>query len=200
MNETRDRIDLPGRTAWCMAWALLLFAASIGMAPGAHADPAFAIERISTELEQGVYYVNADFRIELNQRADEALDNGVALTFVIQIHIQHHRLWLWNSVDANLTERYRLRYYPLTERYRVANLNSSAQQSYATLSKALSAISRVRHLPVIDATLLDADTAYYVAMRMVLDTKQLPGPLKIMARIVPGWQLSSNWREVRLKP
>lgn len=196
-GENRDVLKRVGRGG---AWALILLTISFVLIPIAHAEPGFTIENISTQLEDGVYYVDADFRLELNQHAHEALDSGVALTFVINIHIQHHRLWLWNGVDADLTERYRLRYFPLTERYRVSNLNSGARHSYTTLTAALLAISRIRHLPVIDATLLESDTDYYVAMHIVLDTKQLPGPLKVMASIVPGWQMASDWREVPLKP
>lgn len=182
------------------ALALLLCAMVLAAAPVVHAEPAFAIKQITTRLEDGVYYLNADMHLKLNQRARHALKNGVALTFVIDIHVLHRWLWLWNSVDANLTERFKLRYFPLTEYYRIENLNSGARASYSTLEGAMSAISHVRNLPVIDASLLDKGTTYYVAMRVVLDTKQLPGPLKVMASVVPGWQLASDWHEERLAP
>lgn len=179
---------------------LLVLVAALALAPAARGEPAFAIERVTTRLDGGVYYLDADMQLKLNERAHRALDNGVALTFVIQIHVLHHWFWLWDSVDANLSERYKLRYFPLTERYRIENLNSGARTSYATLEAALTAISHIRHLPVIDAALLDGDTTYYISLRAVLDTKQLPGPLQVMARIVPGWQLASPWHEERLVP
>src|SRR5690625_1167360 len=113
----------------CAALALLC-AMALAATPAVHAEPAFAIKHISTRLENGVYYLNADMHLKLNQRARHALNNGVALTFVIDIHVLHRRLWLWNSVDANLTERFKLRYFPLTEHYRIANLNSGARESY----------------------------------------------------------------------
>ncbi|MGH8161227.1 MAG: DUF4390 domain-containing protein [Gammaproteobacteria bacterium] len=168
--------------------------------PPAQAKSAFEVVSLSTQLDKGVYYLDADMRLNLNRRAHQALANGVALTFVIPIHIQHSRLWLWNVVVAHLSERYRLRYFPLTERYRIVNLNGGAKKSYATLADALSAIGHIRHLPIIDASLLDKHTRYYVAMRVVLDTKQLPGPLKVAAEVVPGWQQSSKWRVERLTP
>ncbi|MGH8272763.1 MAG: DUF4390 domain-containing protein [Gammaproteobacteria bacterium] len=183
-----------------IACALLLLSASLVAASPARAEPPFAVLKISTRLDGGVYYLDASMRLELNQRAHNALENGVALTFVVPIHILHRRLWLWNVVAAHLEERYRLRYFPLTERYQVANLNAGARESYATLAEALAAIGHIHHLPIIDANLLDKKTHYYVAMRVVLDTKQLPGPLKVAASIVPGWQLASKWHEERLQP
>lgn len=184
----------------CVVCALLLLGVAVTDAPAAQAKPAFAVLHIATRLDQGVYYLDADMRLDLNAHARQALANGVALTFVVPVHIQHRRLWFWNAVVAHLTERYRLRYFPLTERYQVVNLNGGARESYATLVGALAAIGHIHHLPIIDANLLDHGTRYFVAMRVVLDTKQLPGPLKVAASVVPGWQLASKWREERLTP
>ncbi|MGH8225700.1 MAG: DUF4390 domain-containing protein, partial [Gammaproteobacteria bacterium] len=158
------------RRAWrrgaCLFVLLGLFAVA---APRARAAPDFAITHIATHLDHGVYYLQADMNLGLNARAHQALDNGVALTFVISVHILHRRLWLWNAVVADLTERYRLSYLPLTERFRIENLNSGARLGYDTLAEALAAISHIHALPVIDVDLLDKDTRYYVAMRIVLD-------------------------------
>lgn len=189
------------RRAWRQGAGLLVLLAFFAVAaPQARAASNFTITHIATHLDHGVYYLEADMSLGLNERARQALDNGVALTFVISIHILHRRLWLWNAVVAHLTERYRLSYLPLTERYRIENLNSGARQGYDTLALALAAISHIRNLPVIDADLLDKGTRYYVAMRIVLDTKQLPGPLKAIAAIVPGWRLASKWQEQELTP
>jgi hypothetical protein len=200
MNRAACLCDLswrPGRRVVC---ALLLAGFVFAASPEASARPAFAILSIATHLEQGVYYLDTHMRLDLNQRARKALDNGVALDFRIPIHITHRRLWLWNVVVAHLTERYRLRYFPLTDNYRIANLNSGAHHGFDTLAAALAAIGDIRHLPLIDASLLDPHTRYYIAVRVVLDTKKLPGPLKVAAEVVPGWQLASQWRAQRLKP
>ncbi len=200
MNDAGRSIEGAKRLSRYTACALLAFGLAAVLVPRAQAKPAFAVTKLATQLDKGVYYLNADIRLDLNRRAHQALANGVALTFVIPIHIQHPRLWLWKVVVAHLTERFRLRYFPLTERYRVENLNGGARNSYATLDKALFAIGHIRHLPIIDASLLDKGTKYFVAMRIVLDTKQLPGPLKVAAEVVPGWQQSSRWRVERLTP
>lgn len=168
--------------------------------PAASAAPAFRVSGLSTHLERGVYYLDANLSLQLNQRARDALANGVALTFVVNIHIVHRRKLLWNSVVAQLRQRYRLSYRPLTERYRVKNLNSGAAEGYDSLAQALAAVSRIHDLPLVDASLLDPHTRYFVALRVLLDTKDLPGPLKLIAAIVPGWQLSSPWRDRVLTP
>jgi len=187
-----------GRRRRPLCAAVLLAVAALASAAPAAAPPAFRVEHLSTHRRQGVYYLNADFSLKLNGRAHEALSNGVALTFVLDVHIVRRRRLIWNAVVARLRERYRLSYRPLTEDYRVRNLNSGAQDSYDSLTAALAAVSRVRDLPLVDTSLLAAQTRYFVAVRIVLDTKDLPGPLKLIAAVVPGWQLASGWRQEAL--
>lgn len=178
----------------------LVLALSAGLAPAALAD-SFSVRGMSTQRTQGVYYLNADLGLRLNQQAQEALSHGVALTFVVVIKVERKRSWwIWDKTVAALTERYRLSYRPLAERYRLDNLNSGANDEYATREAALSAISHIRKLPVIDATLLNDRAHYYVLLRVVLDTHDLPGPLKLLAAILPGWRQASDWRRTRLTP
>lgn len=199
MHETRARRG--GAAAMRpAALALLALLGILAAAPNACADGGFSVLDAHTALRRGVYYLDADLGLELNQRARDALANGVPLTFVVEIHVIHGRKLLWNAVVAELAERYRLRFLPLSERYQVRNLNSGTVNGYDSLDAALIAISRIRDLPVIDADLLQKNTRYLAAMRVVLDTTDLPGPLKLMAVFMPGWQLESDWRQWVLVP
>lgn len=177
------------------AVALALFGLLLVQAGLAGESQGFAVTDASTRLDRGVYYLNADLSLTLDKRAREALANGVALTFVVQIHIVHGRTLLWNATVAELTERYRLSYRPLSQSYSVANLNSGAIRSYDSLSAALDATSQIRDLPLIDADLLAKNTRYLGTMRVLLDTSDLPAPLRLVALIVPGWQLESPWHQ-----
>lgn len=177
-----------------------LAAVLAGIPLRAVAAPAFAVTAASTTLVRGEYYLDADLDLRLNQRARDALANGVALTLVVEVHIVHGRKLLWNAVVAELNERYRLSYRPLSRGYSVNNLNSGEIKSYDSLSAALGAIGRIRNLPLIDASLLDKRTRYLGTMRVVLDTGDLPGPLRLVAVFMPGWQLQSTWRQWVIAP
>ncbi|MGA7964913.1 MAG: DUF4390 domain-containing protein [Gammaproteobacteria bacterium] len=179
---------------------ILSLALGMGLCAAAHAA-GFSVNSLATQRTQGVYYVNADLALKLNQQARDALAHGVALTFVVDIKVKRRRgWWIWNKTVAELYERYRLSYRPLAERYRLDNLNSGLNEEYATRSAALNALSHIRKLPLIDASLLDAHAHYYLLLRVVLDTNQLPGPLKLLAAILPGWGQASDWRQARLMP
>lgn len=179
---------------------VLFLALGVGLAPSAYAA-SFRVNHLSTRRQEGVYYLNADLALKLNRQARKALANGVSLTFAVDIKVERKRgWWIWNKTVAKLRERYRLSYRPLAERYRMDNLNSGANEEYATRTAALEAISHIRKLPVIDATLLNPHDHYYVLLRVVLDTHDLPGPLKLLAAILPGWRQASGWRQARLEP
>ncbi len=182
------------------AQSMLVLVLAFGFVSAAHAA-GFRVTDLSTHRAQGVYYLNADLALELNREARTALAHGVTLTFVVNIEIKRRRgWWVWNKTVAELAERYRLSYRPLAERYRLDNLNSGWSEGYATRTAALNAIGHLRKLPLIDTSLLDPRAHYYLLLRVVLDTHQLPGPLKLLAAIMPGWGLASGWRQVRLIP
>ncbi len=183
-----------------VAPAMLVLVLAFGLVTAARAA-GFHVTNLSAHRVQGVYYLNADLALKLNREARTALAHGVALTFVVNIEIKRKRgWWVWNKTVAKLAERYRLSYRPLAERYRLDNLNSGWSEEYATRTAALNAIGHLRKLPLIDTILLNPRAHYYLLLRVVLDTHQLPGPLKLLAAIMPGWGLSSGWRQVRLMP
>ncbi|MGH8126995.1 MAG: DUF4390 domain-containing protein [Gammaproteobacteria bacterium] len=180
--------------------SMLALALGLSLAVSAHAA-GFSVSSLSTQRVQGVYYVNADLALRLNQHARDALAHGVGLTFVVDVKVKRRRAWwIWNKTVAELAERYRLSYRPLAERYRLDNLNSGLNEEYATQDAALASICHIRKLPLIDASLIDPHAHYYLLLRVVLDTNQLPGPLKLLAVILPGWGQASGWRQASLAP
>jgi hypothetical protein len=54
------------------------------------------------------------------------------------------------------------------------------------------------NLPVVDAALLDEDRRYDIRVRAVLDTDELPGPLRLLAFWRRDWSIESDWLQWRL--
>jgi hypothetical protein len=146
-----------------------------------------------TELLDGVYFLNADMDLGLSQDAIDALESGVPLTVEVQIEVIRHRSYLWNSTVASLTQRYQISYHALSRRYLVHNLNSGREESYVSYRGAITALGHVNDLPVIDASLLAKGERYDIRMRAVLDIKDFPAPLQLIASLWSDWRLSSAW-------
>lgn len=177
---------------------LLLWLLSLSWAAGAE-DGRFDIRSAGSRLENGVYYVSARVDYRLSDEALQALNSGLDLTLMLQIEVTRVRSFLPNQAVASLQQAYVLSYQPLSQRYVVTNSNSGQHDSYVTLFSALNALGRLRHLPVIDAALLNDDDRYAIRLRAVLDKSTLPGPLRLFAFWGNSFRLESEWYSWSLK-
>ena len=153
-----------------------------------------------TVREANVYFLVARIDYRLSREAQEALANGVALNIELQINLSRTRRLMWDAGVASLRQRYQLSFHALTERYVVLNLNSGESASYQELATALAALGAVDRLPLIDAALLDEDDRYEIAMRSVLDIKELPASVRLLSLVWGNWRMASEWYTWRLRP
>jgi hypothetical protein len=95
--------------------------------------------------------------------------------------------------------RHRLNYRALTQQYQLENLNTGEIESFTSLNAALSFLRQLRDFPLIDAALLEADTAYLLGIKTDLDIEALPTPLRALAYVTPDWYRSSTWFTLPLR-
>ena len=172
----------------CLALLLLC------LAPLAMADePGIEIRGGDISLSEGVYYLDAEIGYSLSDAAREALESGVPLVFELQIAVERPREWWLDATVASLSQRYRIRYHALSGRYVFTNLNSGESRSFSNEQAMLTALGEVEKLPLIDRRLLEPGLDYQVSARARLDRAELPGPLRTMALLTPGWRLASEW-------
>jgi hypothetical protein len=184
--------------AWRLVAATLWLAVLLQPGMAAAAD-GIEVQRGATRLQGGVWYLDADISYVLNEAALEALDNGLALDVELTIRLTQRRRLIWDSLFAELKQRYQLQYHALTERYILRNLKSGEQTTYGTLSAALVELGTVRGLPVIDDALLSGGECYYVMLRAAVDIKQLGGPLALISFLWNDWRITGEWVRWRLE-
>lgn len=155
----------------------------------------FEVRSAATRLIDGVHTLDARLQLILSSEALQALSSGVPLTIEVQLEVIRVRRFVWDDAAAQLAINYELEYRPLSQRYIVRNLNSGDQDSFATLYSALNNLGRVQGLPVIDDALLEADKSYRIRLRALLNTRQLPAPLRLLFFWRDQWQLESEWFE-----
>ncbi len=167
-----------------------------GAAADAQEDPGrFEVRSASAGLESGtdVYFLDARLELRLSTEARQALESGVPLSIRVEVEIIHVRRFLLDRESAELTQLYELQYHPLLERYTVRNVNSGTLDTFSSLFAALNSLGRIDRLPLIDQALLDPERIYDVRLRVLLDTEQLPGPLRLLAFWRRDWSLGSEW-------
>lgn len=184
-------------------WLLAAAAALLASTPAALAqedddEGSFEVRTASSELLDGVYYVNALIDLRLSSEATEALDAGVPLAVHIEIDlIRVRRFWI-DDEEYDVDQRFVLEHHALTERYIVRNLNRGDQASFATLTAALSYLGRIERLPFIDAPLLEPEHSYDARIRAELDMDEFSGPLRLLTFWRREFSLSSEWFRWRL--
>ena len=181
-----------------VAFGLIATAVAAGAVAGAaHAD---TIDVQSVDLESGDerYVLHADFGFELTSRLEEALNNGVSLNFLVEFELTRPRWYWFDEKTAAEKLELRLSYYPLAQQYRLTN--GAQHQSFATLAEALRALGRVRGWQVLERERLSNGRNYVGAVRMRLDTAQLPRPFQVSAVTNREWTLASDWKRFPFTP
>lgn len=189
----------PTETFCCTPLRRVLLMLLLVTAPPLLAEE-FTIHDIYIRLEENVYRLDATIDYRLSDEAIEALDNGVPLTFQLDIEIERKRRWWLDATIASLQQRYQLRYHPLSHQYLLHNVNSSAFYSFPTLQGALEALGDLNDFPLLDKQLIETAEEYEVLLRTELDIEALPSPLRPLAYITPDWRLGSDWYTWSLKP
>ncbi|MFM9969211.1 MAG: DUF4390 domain-containing protein, partial [Burkholderiales bacterium] len=88
----------------------------------------------------------------------------------------------------------RLPYNPLLRQYRLST--GSLQRNFSLFADAMLNLSRIRSWLVLERDKLPPDTAYLAALRMRLDSTQLPRPFQLSALTDRELNLSSTWKRM----
>jgi hypothetical protein len=193
---------------------LLSIGLLLGLAPAGWASTD-AIEVTAVALrpspsEPDAWAVSADFDLALGPELEEAVNRGLPLYFVAEFELSRSRWWWWDERVSQASRTWRLSYHALTRQYRVG-LGAYVQR-FATLPEALAAITRIRGWTVIDRErlrslwpLLDRERLrpneqYQAALRLRLDTTQLPKPLQMNALTSRDWNPAAEWTRFPFTP
>jgi hypothetical protein len=177
--------------------ALLVLCVGLAAAPPARADRIDA-KKANLEAAEGGYLLEADFQIDLTPPLEEALNKGVPLYFTFEFELIRPRWYWFNEKIAGARQQYRLSYNALTRQYRVAV--RALHQNFATLAEALEFMSRVRLREIVEPGAFSHGSTYTAAVRLRLDTSQLPRPFQITAIGSRDWSIGSDWHRWTVSP
>lgn len=188
MPSCRSRLEGLGR-ALGLALLLTLLASLSLWAPRAEADNQIRNAEILA-TDEG-YVVNADIDLSLNSRLEEALRRGVSLYFVLECDIYRPR-WYWlDEQVVNQSITYRLSYQAITRAYRLSI--GSLHQNFDSVEAAFRTMLRIRNWTVAERGELQTGHSYNVALRMALDTTQLPRPFQVTTLGSRDWNVGTDW-------
>jgi len=168
----------------------------------AAAEPARAdgieVRKAALVAAEDGYFLEAEFDIALTHTLEEALNKGVPLYFTFEFELIRPR-WYWlNEKLVSKRQQYRLGYNALTRQYRVGI--GTLYQNFGSLPEALAFLSRVRLRDIVETGALAKGNRYTAALRMRLDSSQLPRPFQISAVGSREWSVGSDWHRWAVSP
>lgn len=176
-----------------------VFACLLACFPALAQQERFDVRRAFVERSDGVWNLDVTLDLSLSAAAREALAESIPLDLRLDVLLTGERRFLPNETVAELEQRWRLSFDALSERYVVTHVNSGAQTHFAALDLALESLSRIRELPLIDATLLDDGRRYEVSVRATVEIGDVPRALKILL-FWREWSRSTDWYTWSLRP
>jgi hypothetical protein len=183
------------RFSWVAALAAFWLAFTAPLA--ARADGIEVQKAAVITAEDGIT-LEAEFEITLTHALEDVLNKGVPLYFTLEFELIRPRWYWFNQKITSARQQYRLSYNALTRQYRVGI--GRLYQNFASLPEGLAFMSRVRMREIADAGALSKGGSYAAALRMRLDTSQLPRPFQVTALGSRDWSLSSDWHQWTVSP
>ena len=180
--------------ATCSSLAVALVCA---VGSWAHADEIDIVDVRLAASDEGLI-LSADFAFELGPPLHEAVANGVPLHFLVEFELTRPRWWWFDEVTASRRTQWRLSYHALSRQYRLST--GALHQNFAHLEEALDVMRRLRNWQVLESSVRLTGSSYEAAVRMRLDTTQLPRPLQVSALTNRELRLESAWKTVIYRP
>lgn len=145
-----------------------------------------------TELVGDVYQFNTDIKFNLSPTAKEALQKGIALTWVVIIKVEQQAVF-WNTPLQEKKIKYQIQNHALLNQYSVRKNENGMPNMFSTLTAALNSMSKIQHLAVINKQFIHKDRTYQVVVKVAFEREALPIPLRPLSYFDSQWALSSEW-------
>jgi hypothetical protein len=168
-------------------WKKIASAALLGVLAGCGGGAADPLRVTSAEVSQGV--LSARLQWQPNEVVLDALDHGIVLDFVLDLRAYGAAHLGWRDTLGQTRRRIELRYFPLSRRYQLRDLDSGETRSYAARALLVAALEDVR-LDLPPGWQQPGATGY--ALQVELDRERLPGALRLPALLRREWHLSSK--------
>jgi len=155
------------------------------------------------------YILDAAIKYPLTPRVEEAIANGVPITFIQDLEIIRDPAlpssdWLGVNWFNDYLEKtlwtsqlhYELRYHALTQQFILHSIDTKQQRNFPSLFSALTALGKINKLSLPPEHMTDTSTLL-LRIRSGLDLYALPTPMRPGALISSKWDLTSQWKTVR---
>ncbi len=163
-----------------------------GLASADALDGVLKVSSAYVNLDHGVIQLYAHVQYPLNPAIREALQDGVTLTFDVEVRVDRVRHYWFNENVVDLTFQRKLAYHVVTDHFVVREVRSGDRKSFDTLKEALAYLGKVNGWPILVEPQLDGGR-YIISVRAGVRRGNLPASLRALLFWTDDWQRVSKW-------
>lgn len=156
-------------------------------------DGLLEVQSAFVNLDDGVYQLHARVKYPANEETVAALQDGVSLSYDLDVEIARARRYWFDAGITTVTLRRELTFHAVSERYMVRDPRSGVQSSFATLEEALESLGTVDGWPILVASQVPNDADCRVSVRASVRRGKLTDALRVILFWNDGWQRESEW-------
>jgi hypothetical protein len=179
---------MPRRPAWALLLALL-FALPLAADDVSPLAGTFEVGSASITNRRGVWELSARVRYPLGERIRSALQDGVTLTFDLEVAITRHRRFWFDADVLNLDLRRDLSYHVVTDRYLLTAGSGQEIETFPTIEAALERLGDVVDWPVVVDSQLSGDGPWRVSVRAGVRRGRMPDALRALVFWSDAWHV-----------
>jgi len=147
----------------------------------------FDIQQVELRWTNGQLNVSLQQSLLLSNEAQKALDNGVPLTFEVELVLRNTA----NQTRVNESlERYQIRYLPLSRRFQLTLPGGEEIKTFPRLRHLLADLGNLR-ISIRTGALPEGN--YELMARSRIDKRKMPLSMRLPTMFDSEWKHDSNW-------
>ena len=156
-------------------------------------NQSIAIKDLTAEVLNDQVQVNCEVGYRLHDSVKEALNNGIEMTFRLEIELMQTNAYWLDKVNSRLKREFTVKYHALSKQFVMKDANSDVERSFPDLYSAFYYQRRLHNATFGNLDSEHVKSNYYLRARARLVSEDLPLPLRIKSYLSSNWRPTSGW-------
>ncbi len=159
----------------------------------------FEIRHAQTSIVDGVYVLSTEINYSLHPEAEEILQKGLAIKFIVQAELFQERKYWRDKKIAYAQQIFYLQKNAITEKYVLSSPNVEEQKYFSSAADAIRNLGDFTTIELIESQQISDPKKIQARTRLVIDVRHFSGTVNYLAKYWDDWRIVSEWYEWPLK-
>jgi len=159
----------------------------------------FELRHAQTTIIDGVYVLSTDIDYRLHPEAEQILNKGLTVKFIVQAELFRKRKFWRDKKIAFAQQTFYLQKNAITNNYFITSPSFNIQAVYSDVRDAIRSIGELSKINLIKSEHISDPTKVLARARVVVDVRHFSGAVNYLAKYWDDWRVVSEWYEWPLK-